>query len=62
MMKMKKISEKKEILNELLDKLISSTLQDDAKIKDINKSINPNSISESVHLSLTIKQFINEEL
>jgi hypothetical protein len=59
--KMKK-SEIKQILNELLDQLVMSTLRDDAKIKDQDKSVPPNSISESTHLTLTIKQLINEEL
>lgn len=55
-------SETKQILNELLEKLIMSTLRDDAKIKDQDKSVPSNSIGESTHLALTIKQLINEEL
>ena len=48
------------VLNELVDELIRSTIQDDLKLKELDKSIDPASISYSTHLAKTIKEFINE--
>jgi hypothetical protein len=55
-------SDKKKVLIELIKELILSTMADDAKIKELDESIDPASINFSTHLALTIKQFINEEL
>ena len=42
------------VANELLDELIKATIIDDAKIKEHDKSIDPNSISYSTHLASTL--------
>lgn len=47
------------VANELLDELIQSTVRDDKKLKDFDKSIDPSSISYSTHLALTLKDFLN---
>lgn len=47
------------VANELLDELIQSTVRDDKKLKDLDKSIDPSSISYSTHLALTLKDFLN---
>ena len=47
------------VLNELVDELIISTVSDDNKLKELDKSIDPASISFSTHLAKTIKEFIN---
>jgi|APGre2960657373_1045057.scaffolds.fasta_scaffold247527_2 hypothetical protein len=47
------------VLNELVDELIISTISDDNKLKELDKSIDPASISFSTHLAKTIKEFIN---
>ena len=47
-------------LNELINELIRSTFQDDLRLKELDKSIDPASISYSTHLAKTIKEFINE--
>lgn len=48
------------VLNELVDELIRATIQDDLKLKELDKSIDPATISYSTHLAKTIKDFINE--
>jgi hypothetical protein len=48
------------VANEIIDELIRSTIADDAKLKEMDKSIDPNSISYSTHLAKTLKEFINE--
>ena len=50
----------KAVLNELINELIRSTFQDDLRLKELDKSIDPASISYSTHLAKTIKEFINE--
>lgn len=57
---MNKNEPNKKVLNELIDELIRSTIQDDSKLKEFDKSIDPASISYSTHLAKTIKDFINE--
>jgi len=57
---MNKNEANKRVLNELIDELIRSTIQDDLKLKELDKSIDPVSISYSTHLAKTIKEFINE--
>lgn len=47
------------VANELLNELIQSTIRDDKKLKDFDKSIDPSSISYSTHLALTLKDFLN---
>jgi hypothetical protein len=55
------ISEKNNLLNSLIDSLIVETIKDDEKLKDLDKAINPNSYSASVHLAKTIKELLNEK-
>jgi len=57
---MNKNEPNKTVLNELINELIKSTIQDDLKLKELDDSINPTSISYSTHLAKTIKEFINE--
>lgn len=47
------------VANEILDELISATFNDDKKLKDLDKSIDPSSISYSTHLATTLKEFLN---
>lgn len=54
-------TESKMVLNELINELINSTIQEDKKLKELDKSIDPTSISYSTHLAQTIKDFINEQ-
>jgi len=49
----------KAVLNELIDELITSTTKDDLKLKELDKSIDPSSISYSQHLAKVLKEFIN---
>lgn len=57
---MNKNEPNKRVLNELVDELIRATIQDDLKLKELDKSIDPASISYATHLAKTIKEFINE--
>jgi|APGre2960657404_1045060.scaffolds.fasta_scaffold36774_4 hypothetical protein len=57
---MNKNEPNKAVLNELIDELIRATVQDDLKLKELDNSIDPASISYSTHLAKTIKEFINE--
>lgn len=50
----------KETLNELLKELLLVVLQDDEKMKELDKSINPNSHSQAVHLTKTIIEYVNQ--
>lgn len=50
----------KETLNELLKELLLAVLQDDEKMKELDKSINPNSHSQAVHLTKTILEYVNQ--
>ena len=50
----------KETLNELLKELLLAVLQDDEKMKELDKSINPNSHSQAVHLTKTIIEYVNQ--
>lgn len=50
----------KETLNELLKELLLVVLQDDEKMKELDKSINPNSHSQAVHLTKTILEYVNQ--
>jgi len=57
---MNKNEPNKTVLNELINELIKSTIQDDLKLKELDDFIDPTSISYSTHLAKTIKEFINE--
>ena len=57
---MNKNEPNKAVLNELINELIRSTFQDDLRLKELDKSIDPASISYSTHLAKIIKEFINE--
>ncbi len=57
---MNKNEPNKTVLNELIDELIRTTVQDDLNLKSLDKSIDPDSVSYSVHLAKTIKEFISE--
>lgn len=50
----------KEVLNELLKELLLAVLRDDEKMKELDKSINPNSHSQAVHLTKTIIEYVNQ--
>lgn len=50
----------KEVLNELLKELLLAVLRDDEKMKELDKSINPNSHSQAVHLTKTILEYVNQ--
>lgn len=49
----------KAVLNELVDELILATAIEDKKIKELDKSIDPASISYANHLAKVLKEFIN---
>lgn len=49
------------VVNEILNELIAATVNDDKKLKDLDKSIDPSSISYATHLALTLKEFLNNE-
>ena len=50
----------KETLNELLKELLATVIRDDEKMKDLDKSIDPNSHSQAVHLTKTILEYVNQ--
>ena len=50
----------KETLNELLKELLQAVVMDDKKMKDLDKSINPNSDSLAIHLTKTIIEYANK--
>jgi hypothetical protein len=50
----------KEILNELLLELLKAAIIEDEKMKNLDKSINPNSHSQTVHLTKTIIEYVNQ--
>ena len=50
----------KETLNELLKELLATVVRDDEKMKDLDKSINPNSHSQAIHLTKTIIEYVNQ--
>jgi hypothetical protein len=50
----------KETLNELLKELLRAVVMDDKKMKDLDKSINPNSDSLAIHLTKTIIEYANK--
>lgn len=50
----------KETLNELLKELLAAVAIDDEKMKDLDKSINPNSHSLAIHLTKTIIEYVNK--
>lgn len=49
------------VANEILNELIVATSSDDKKLKDLDHSIDPASISYSNHLALILKEFLNEK-
>jgi len=51
----------KVILNELLSELLAAVINDDRILKDLDKSINPNSQSKAIYLTETIIEYVNEE-
>jgi len=51
----------KETLNELLTELLKTVINDDKTLKDLDKSINPNSYSQAVHLTKTIIEYVNQK-
>lgn len=61
-MKTQIINENKiKVANEILDELIRATIADDSKIKKIDESIDPSSISYATHLATTLKEFLNTD-
>ena len=50
----------KETLNELLRELLLAVIKDDEVMKELDKSINPNSHSQAVHLTKTIIEYVNQ--
>lgn len=50
----------KETLNELLQELLKAAILEDEKMKELDKSINPNSHSHVIHLTKTIIEYVNE--
>lgn len=50
----------KEKLNELLKELLIAAIAEDQKIKELDKSINPNSHSYVIHLTQTIIEYVNQ--
>ena len=50
----------KETLNELLKELLATVTRDDEKMKDLDKSIDPSSHSQAVHLTKTILEYVNQ--
>ena len=50
----------KETLNELLSELLQTLVNDDQNLKDLDKSINPNSYSQAIHLTKTIIEYVNQ--
>jgi hypothetical protein len=50
----------KETLNELLAELLQTVINDDAKLKELDKSVDPNSHSQAIHLTKTIIEYVNE--
>jgi len=51
----------KETLNELLSELLKTVINDDQILKDLDKSINPNSYSKAIYLTETIIEYVNEK-
>lgn len=51
---------KLEMIAELIDCLLIEAIQTDLKLKQLDKSIDPNSYSATVHLAKTIKEILNE--
>ncbi len=51
----------KETLNQLLSELLKTVINDDQILKDLDKSINPNSYSKAVYLTKTIIEYVNEQ-
>jgi len=55
-----RITMNKETLNELLAELLQTVINDDAKLKELDKSVDPNSHSQAIHLTKTIIEYVNE--
>jgi len=55
------MNNKIELAKEILDELIKSAYFDDQKLKELDKSINPNSYSRTIHLSLSLKELLYEK-
>lgn len=51
----------RETLNELLSELLKTVINDDQILKDLDKSIDPNSYSKAVYLTKTIIEYVNEQ-
>lgn len=49
------------IIKELLNEIIVSAYQDEVKLKDLDKSIDPSSHGRTVHLVKTLIEYINEK-
>jgi len=47
-----------ETIKELIEEIVTSANFDDSKLKDLDKSIDPNSYSRTVHLALALKELI----
>lgn len=47
-----------ETIKELVEEIASSARLDDLKLKDLDKSIDPNSYSRTVYLTLVLKELI----
>lgn len=55
------MNNKIELAKEILDELIKSAYFDDQKLKELDKSIDPNSHSRTIHLSLSLKELLYEK-
>jgi hypothetical protein len=48
-------------IKELLNEIIVSAYQDEVKLKELDKSIDPSSYGRTVHLVKTLIEYINEK-
>jgi hypothetical protein len=51
----------KETLNELLTELLQTVVNDDYRLKQLDKSIDPSSYSQAIHLTKTIIEYVNQQ-
>lgn len=57
----RRITMNKETLNELLTELLQTVVNDDHKLKQLDKSIDPSSYSQAIHLTKTIIEYVNQQ-
>jgi hypothetical protein len=55
------ITMNKETLNELLTELLQTVVNDDCRLKQLDKSIDPSSYSQAIHLTKTIIEYVNQQ-